>query len=95
MKRNILLFFILLLTQNLLASDFIPKDSTNSVKIKEIILLISYIVSITLIISINVYKSNKNGIIKPNEIVVIIPNGRLINVDFQKNNNKVIIYYEK
>ncbi len=65
------------------------------VKIKEIILLISYIVSITLIISINVYKSNKNGIIKPNEIVVIIPNGRLINVDFQKNNNKVIIYYEK
>lgn len=65
------------------------------VKIKEILLLIFYIVSITLIISINVYKSNKNGIIKPNEIVVIIPNGRLINVDFQKNNNKVIIYYEK
>ena len=41
MKRNILLFFILLLTQNLLASDYIPKDSTNSVKIKEIIVTAS------------------------------------------------------
>jgi len=41
MKRNILLFFILLLTQNLLASDFIPKDSTKSVKIKEIIVTAS------------------------------------------------------
>ena len=41
MKRNILLFFILLLTVNLLASDFVPKDSTKSVKIKEIIVTAS------------------------------------------------------
>jgi len=65
------------------------------INIKEFILLTLYIITIVLIISINVYKSDKKGILKPNEIVVIIPNGRLIHVDFQKNNNKVIIYYEK
>jgi len=41
MKRNIFLVLVLLLANNLRADDFIGKDSTNSVKIKDIIITAS------------------------------------------------------
>ena len=41
MKRNVLLLLVLLLTNYLRAGDIIGKDTTNSIKIKEIVVTAS------------------------------------------------------